>query len=350
MTIRNKIKKLSTILSLFVIFIGLALTFKSLFGAQDKLTIEQFLVKETDSGSLGGTSLEFLIRACDRRESSISANLNYGDGIVDNFQIRCGESISKIHTYTVSGRNIITLKVRNSFGEELQRQIEVDVRNFPPVIREFSLNPLSNLSANQIVLFDIAICDSAKDIIKARLFPGDGREMVIDPSCGLSTYSVVYGVNGTYTAKVVAEDSNSQRSEKLLTVTIGSVTTPPSSAPSIPADLRRKLVRSSPTGPIYYITEVLRKRKIPNMDVFFSYGNKLSDVILVPESTLQAFPDVKLIHLDNELPFRVFLLENNTKRWITTFEVLKRLGLENEPVAPVNLTEFVSYPTGQPIY
>lgn len=347
---RHKIKNWSLWLSFLMISTGLGLSFNSLFSAQDKLTIEQFLVKETEAGSLSGNSLEFIIKACDKRDSSISAILNYGDGVIDSFQVRCGETHSKIHTYNSSGRNIITLKVKNSFGEELQRQLEIDVRNFPPVIREFSLNPLSNLETNQMVLFDISICDSAKDIVKARLFTGDGREIVIDPSCGLSTYSVVYLSKGTYTAKVMAEDSNSQRSEKLLNVTIGGLVSTPPYIPPAPGDLRRKLVRTYENGPIYYITELLRKRKIPNMEVFYSYGNKLSDVILIPESTLQSFSDVRLIHLDNETPFRVFLLENNLKRWITTFEVLKRLGLENEPVAPVNLTEFITYPTGQPIY
>ncbi len=346
----NKAKKLSILLSFLAISVGIGLSFKSLVGAQDKLTIEQFLVRETEAGALSGISLEFIVKACDKRDSSIAATLNYGDGSIDTFSIRCGESISKIHTYNSSGRNIITLKVKNAFGEELRRQLEVDVRNFPPVIREFGLNPLSNLAANQMVLFDISVCDSAKDVIKARLLPGDGREIVIDPSCGLSTYSVIYTANGTYTAKIIAEDSNNQRSEKSLNVTIGGVATTIPIIPPAPSDLRRKLVRTNENGPIYYITEILRKRKIPNMDVFHSYGNKLSDVILISESTLQLFPDVKLIHLDNEMPFRVFLLENNVKRWITTFEALKRLGMENEPVAPVNLTEFITYPTGQPIF
>jgi len=108
-----------------------------------------------------------------------------------------------------------------------------------------------------------------------------------------------------------------------------------------------KLLRATGGTTIYYITNGGLKRAIPNMDVFNSYGNKLSDVVDVDQSILNSYPDNILIKEDNGI--MVYKLENGTKRWIATDKAFKRLGLDWSKIAPVNQTEFNAYPNGPTI-
>jgi hypothetical protein len=105
-----------------------------------------------------------------------------------------------------------------------------------------------------------------------------------------------------------------------------------------------KLLRAIGGTTIYYITNSGLKRAIPNMDVFNSYGSKLSDVVDVDQSVLNSYPDNILIKEDNGI--MVYKLENGTKRWIATDKAFKRLGLDWSKIAPVNQTEFNAYPNG----
>ncbi len=105
-----------------------------------------------------------------------------------------------------------------------------------------------------------------------------------------------------------------------------------------------KLIRAINTLPVYYITEKGFKRHIPNEQIFLSYGNRWADIVVVSLAQVNAIPDVMLIQ---SLPDkRVFKLENDTRRWITSVEAFNRNGFKWDQIAPINTTEINHYPIG----
>jgi len=107
---------------------------------------------------------------------------------------------------------------------------------------------------------------------------------------------------------------------------------------------RAKLVRVGLSSDIYYITKSWMKRKVPNMDVFYSYGNKLEDVISISQIELNWYPENRLIKFDND--WKIYYLENGQKRWIKSPAIFNRIGFDWAKIAPVNWQEINAYPTG----
>ena len=110
---------------------------------------------------------------------------------------------------------------------------------------------------------------------------------------------------------------------------------------------RVKVVRVSGSSDIYYITESWMKRKMPNMDTFYSYGNKLEDVVSISQEELNWYLENHLIKYDND--WKIYYLENGLKRWITSASAFNRHGYDWSRIAPVNSTEINAWPTGSAI-
>lgn len=112
---------------------------------------------------------------------------------------------------------------------------------------------------------------------------------------------------------------------------------------------RVKLIRLLGDSRVYYLTESGLKRHIPSQEAFLAYGNKWEDVVVATVgSEISYFPDNDLIKLENG-GGKIYKLENGAKRWIKTSAAFNRLGFDWSKVAPVNQTEFDSYPTGTAI-
>lgn len=110
---------------------------------------------------------------------------------------------------------------------------------------------------------------------------------------------------------------------------------------------RAKLLQVSGDSRVYYITESGLKKHIINEQVFNSYSNKWEDIVKVSAAELNAYPDVVLIKREND--YRVYKLENGTKRWIKTPDAFNKLKLDWSKIAPVNSTEINAYPAGAAI-
>ena len=80
------------------------------------------------------------------------------------------------------------------------------------------------------------------------------------------------------------------------------------------------------------------------MEVFYSYGNQLTDIVNITSDELNAYPDSNLIRAEQGT--RVYKLENNQKRWIKTAEAFNRLNYDWNKIAPVNGVEFNVYASG----
>ncbi|MBI3305207.1 hypothetical protein HYZ80_02720 [Candidatus Parcubacteria bacterium] len=109
---------------------------------------------------------------------------------------------------------------------------------------------------------------------------------------------------------------------------------------------RLRLVRAGSDSAVYYITESGLKRLIPSPAVFASYGNRWEDVVSISQVELAAYQSVAFIHRGDG---RVYKIENGVKRWVKTEEAFRRLGGRWDQIAPVNQTEFESYPLGADI-
>lgn len=107
---------------------------------------------------------------------------------------------------------------------------------------------------------------------------------------------------------------------------------------------RARLVKTEDKNDIYYITATFLKRLIPNQQVFESYGNKMSEVVIVKSEELAAYGDSRLIRLIGDK--RVWYLEGGTRRLVLSPAVMRKRGFKWEQVAPVNWAEYNSYPEG----
>lgn len=122
--------------------------------------------------------------------------------------------------------------------------------------------------------------------------------------------------------------------------------------PEINSYPRVKLIREiGDGGRIYYITEAGLIRQHPNMNVFYSYGNKLEDVVEVSETELNSYGKVKAVKLHDS--HKIYKLERRgdqiVKRWVKSMEAFHDLGLNWREVAPINHVEFEAYPTVEAI-
>lgn len=106
---------------------------------------------------------------------------------------------------------------------------------------------------------------------------------------------------------------------------------------------RPVLLRANGTKDVFYVTRRGLKRLVPNPQVFLSYGNKWSDVIQADQAVLDSYPENKYVFFEAANPHRkVYKIEGGKKYPISEDEV-KKLGLKNHEIAPVNRTELDYY-------
>ena len=112
---------------------------------------------------------------------------------------------------------------------------------------------------------------------------------------------------------------------------------------------RAALVRAyNDKDKIYYLTEGGMLRFMPNKKVYESYGGREEDIIELSQKEFNYYPKVKYIYLAQPINRDVFLIDGNTKKYLTPMAVM-RLDITTDQVTPVNQYEFDFYKTGSPI-
>ena len=104
------------------------------------------------------------------------------------------------------------------------------------------------------------------------------------------------------------------------------------------------LVRGSDDPKVYFITSFGSKKWIPNPDIFNAYDNKWEDILVVPMIEIEAYPDLKLIRIEGDA--KIYLLENDQKRWIVSGAIFNAKGYKWEEVLVIKPVEANFYPTG----
>ncbi len=97
----------------------------------------------------------------------------------------------------------------------------------------------------------------------------------------------------------------------------------------------------------YYILDKGFVRHILNPDIFNSYGLRWSDAVSLTNDEIYIFNVAKLIKGQND--DKVYLLENNQKRWIGNAVKFNALNYNWNDVVEINTTEFNAYPTADDI-
>lgn len=110
---------------------------------------------------------------------------------------------------------------------------------------------------------------------------------------------------------------------------------------------RTSLIKTENSPTVYYITAKGQKKAIPNEAIFLAYGNKWSDVIKVVPQELNKYPDVNLIKAENNA--KIYLLENDTKKYITSTAALAKSGFSFADVVTVKQAEIDWYQTGEDV-
>jgi hypothetical protein len=110
---------------------------------------------------------------------------------------------------------------------------------------------------------------------------------------------------------------------------------------------RTKLLRVTNNKKVYYLTESGMIRHIPTTQVFESYGNNWNDVCEITSNELNSYKLNELIKTESDP--KVYLLENGVKRWIQTAEIFNAKKYDWTKIAPVNQLEMNHYSVGSPI-
>lgn len=99
----------------------------------------------------------------------------------------------------------------------------------------------------------------------------------------------------------------------------------------------------------YYITEGYMIRLIPNKHVFESYGDREEDIITISKKEFNFYPRNQFVFLENPLSADVFQIVNDgSKRYIVP-QVMKRLRMNLEQIAPINQVQLDAYQNNLPI-
>ena len=112
---------------------------------------------------------------------------------------------------------------------------------------------------------------------------------------------------------------------------------------------RTKLVKVPKDKKNYYITEGYMIRPIPNTKVFESYGDRNEDVITISKKEFNFYPRNQYVFLENPLRADVYQIVNNgTKRYVVP-QVLSRLNIRQEQIAPINKVQLNAYKNSAPV-
>ncbi len=347
--------------------------------------IKNFTFNQASSKALEeGVYLDYEI-SCNRGdEKGYTAKLFWGDGIRETLNIFCGPAVVS-HQYAKPGEYKARLIIQNSGGRIIEaRTLNIIVNAEPTkaILRARFFIATSFLRAGERISFhDKSVALGGRQNIKSWHWDfGDGTvSQDINPIH-------IYSIAGRYTLVLTIKGSAEAQSSahqwirvlpgyegklisvkgdnKIYQIVNGKrhwIPTPEilqnyrlDTDPVLEVSYeifksypRAKLVRVGASPDIYYLTENWMKRKIPNMDVFYSYGNRLQDVIQISQKELDWYPENRLIKYDND--YRVYYLKDGVKHWIKSVKAFRRHNFSWQEIAPVNWQEFNAYPTGSPI-
>ena len=90
-------------------------------------------------------------------------------------------------------------------------------------------------------------------------------------------------------------------------------------------------------------------RLIPNKNVFESYGDREEDIITISKKEFNFYPRNQYVFLENPLNAAIYqIVDNGTKRYVVP-QVMKRLRMKQEQIAPINQIQLDVYQNSQPI-
>ena len=99
----------------------------------------------------------------------------------------------------------------------------------------------------------------------------------------------------------------------------------------------------------YYITEGYMIRLIPNQRVFESYGDREEDTITISKKEFNFYPRNQYVFLENPLSANVFQIVNDGSKRYVVPQVMKRLRMNPEQIAPINQAQLDAYQNSNPI-
>lgn len=108
-----------------------------------------------------------------------------------------------------------------------------------------------------------------------------------------------------------------------------------------------KFIKEKDNSRVYLVTPSGFKRSMLNEQVLASYG-KLSEIVTVGKEIINLLPENYLIRAAGDT--KVYFLNQKIRRWITTPQVLEKLGFNFLDVVEIDLTELKLYPEGSPIF
>ena len=106
------------------------------------------------------------------------------------------------------------------------------------------------------------------------------------------------------------------------------------------------LIKLQNKNEVYYITNKGLKRHVLNEAVFLSYGNKWTDIVILPasaESKFYSTPENRFIFLETNKPRAIYYISHGKKYFLSAI-FLAQLNLHESEIAPVNSAEFKAYP------
>jgi len=112
-----------------------------------------------------------------------------------------------------------------------------------------------------------------------------------------------------------------------------------------------RLLKRGDDEKVYYVTQSGTRRHIPSAQVFESYGNKWYNIVTVTYKELVSYPINSAIKREgtNKVYWLVAGKTTTKKHWIASASAFNRLGIKWDQIAPINGTEFNSYPEGDPV-
>jgi len=100
---------------------------------------------------------------------------------------------------------------------------------------------------------------------------------------------------------------------------------------------------------VYYLTDGGMLRPILNDKVFYSYGDRKEDVVVINQKEFNFYPRNQYIFVERpKLNREVYQITRGIKRYLTPVAV-QRLNLKESDIVPVNQIEFDEYPEGEPV-
>jgi hypothetical protein len=111
---------------------------------------------------------------------------------------------------------------------------------------------------------------------------------------------------------------------------------------------RVRLVSVKGKKDVYYLTEGGMIRLLPDPRIYQSYGSSKEDIVEISKKEFNYYPQNKYIYQESPLNKDVFMIANGVKKYLTPMAI-RRMGVKEYMVAPVNQFEFDYYKIGEPV-